>query len=261
MCAEVLDNIEADELGISAEERAKRRAVLDKRSGTDLKNKWAQADREKLEAQMASIAPAVTTEVRCHVCTHPHRLWIEQMIVRGYGATKISEAIPEHDEAKKPDRKSITKHTQKHMPLEQATIRATLDEEAKLLQQNVEEGARGAVTDRGMLKVLVRQAYEAAQAGSIAIEARDFIAMIKLLNDIDVKSATGKAEEYERDLGIFLQAIRNVCEDDVQLAIVREVQRLRNYDDIDTEVEAILLEKQKQLPEGEAFEEEDEVSQ
>src|ERR1017187_10211710 len=233
--AEVLDNIDADELGISAEEQRKRRVALDKRSGTDMKNKWAQEDRARLAAQSQAISPEIVTESRCHVCTHPHRLFIEQMIVKAYGYKAISEAIPEVEGVPKPDRRSISKHLSRgHMPLELQTIRRTLDEEAVLLQQNVEEGARGAVTDRGMLKVLVRKAYELAQSGSIAIEMRDVIQMIKLLNYMDVKSSTGKADEYERDFGLFLQAIRNVTDENTQRLISAELKRLRSYDGIDT---------------------------
>src|SRR5271157_4839825 len=167
---EVLDNVHADELGIDPEEQAKRRRALDRQSGQALKNAWAQKDRETLDAQNAAIAPDIIVETRCHVCTHPHRVFIEQMIIKGYAHKAISDNIPEFEGIPKPDRRSISKHLQKHMPLEQQTIRQTLDEEAAILQQNVEEGARGAVTDRGMLKVLVRKAYELAQEGSIAIE-------------------------------------------------------------------------------------------
>jgi hypothetical protein len=215
--------------------------VLDKQSGQAVKNAWAQQDHAALNAQKEAIAPDLVVETRCHVCTHPNRLFIEQMIVKGYAYKAVSEAIPEVEGSPKPDRRSIGNHLREHMPLEHQTIRKTLDEEAALLQQNVEEGARGAVTDRGMLKVLVRKAYELAQEGSIAIEMRDVIQMIKLLNDMDVKASTGKAEEYERDFGLFTQAIRNVCDVQTQLDISAEVKRLRSYDDIETEVEAALI--------------------
>jgi len=256
---EVLDSLTADELGIDAEERAKRRRVLDKQSGQAFKTANAQKDHAVIEAQKAAIAPSQVIETRCHVCTHPNRLFIEQSLVNGYGHTKIADAIPDIEGVPKPDRRSIGKHLAKHMPLELQTIRKTLDEEAALLQQNVEDGARGAVTDRGMLKVLVRKAYELAQAGSIAIEMRDVIQMIKLLNDMDVKASTGRADEYERDFGLFLQAIRNVCDENTQRLISAEVKRLRSYDDVETEVEAALLQLPVEVVDAVIVEEPDEI--
>jgi len=240
MMAEAFDNVEAAELGISPDERARRQAIIDRRSEQGMKDKWAQNDRTAVKKAMENISPPAITQTRCKICMHTNRLWVEQMIVKGYAYLHISEQLLDEDGRPELDRRSIKNHAEKHMTLEEKRIRAELDEQIRTLGANEEAGAQGAFTDRGALKVLIRKAFEEAQAGLITMEIRDMIQAIKLLNDMEVKASDARAAENEEALRIFLQAVQTICDADTQGAIVEEVQRLRLRANIPREIEHAL---------------------
>src|ERR1035441_6301076 len=89
-----IDNIEAQELGISDDERRKRKRILDKRSGADLKKRWEQGDRSELEHRQRDAAPPVIFEPRCHVCSSDYREFIEESLIKGHSYSRIARQIP-----------------------------------------------------------------------------------------------------------------------------------------------------------------------
>lgn len=238
--------LESGDFHVNDEERKKRRAIMEKRSGQDLQRKWQQADRSALAEAEALNAPPVITNPKCDVCQSPHRLWIERQLVKGRAYKPISDSIPGG-----PSRKSISNHFRHHMALDQAAIRAELEEEANLLGQNLEEGVKGAFTLRGALSILVQKGYEDALSGITTVEPRDLIQMIRALNEMNTNAASTAVEEAKTSIGIFLAAIQNVLikgdiidrELGIQLveAIVADVERLREDQQIETQIERQLL--------------------
>jgi hypothetical protein len=233
-------------INIDPEERMKRREIMEKRSGQDMQRNWQQGDRMALAQAEALNAPPVISHPNCDVCQSPHRLWIDRQLVKGIAYKAIADSIPEG-----PSRKSIANHWKVHMALDQAVIRAELEEEANLLGQNLEEGVRGAFTLRGALGVLVRKGYQDAVDGITTVEPRDLIQMIRALNEMNTNAASTAVEEAKTSIGIFLAAIQNVLikgdiidrELGIQLveAIVVEVERLREDQQIETQIERQLL--------------------
>lgn len=189
----------------SEEERKRRQEVLKQRSGDALKEKWRGEDRKELDQAIAMVAPAVISEPRCHACQSPHRLWIEHQLVKGRAYKAISQAIPEG-----PSPRSISDHFKHHMALDQAAVRALLNEEADLLGQNYEEGVKGAFTLRGALDVLIRKAYEDALNNITTVEPKDLIQMIKLYKDMNEDTGVTATEEAKIAISIFKTAIQNV---------------------------------------------------
>lgn len=241
------DEIEDQELGVSDDERSKRQNVIAKRSGQEMKDKWAEDDREKIEKHEKAIAPPIVTEPRCRVCTSLYRPFIEEKVVRGHSYKSIAEQIPPDESGHTIDRRSISNHYEKHMDIERKRIRAELEQQAKQLAQNTEEAVEGAITERGMLKVLAHKAYEDAMKGITTVEPKDLVQMLKLLNDMEVNSSTAKAEENEIQLRIFVRAIQNVLDQENIVAIVDEVRRLRQLDDISFAMEGTLTEPPKEI--------------
>lgn len=225
-------------IGVAPEERQKRNRVLDKTTGQDLRRQWAQQDRSEIDAQERAIAPPITVEPRCRVCTSEYRVHIERQIIKGLASYQmIADEIPPDKEGRMIDRRSIKNHYLKHMPIEQQAQRALLEEEADLMRQNYEEGVKGALTDRGMLRVLVRKAYQDAMDNSTVVEPKDLIQMIKLQNEMEAKSSDSKTEELEISLRIFTMAIQNVVPQELVIAIVEEVRRLKGMDGIEFAME------------------------
>jgi hypothetical protein len=226
------------DIGVSDEERSKRRAVLDKTTGKDLENKWREEDRQEIELREKRMAPPVFVEPRCKVCTSQWRAFIEQQLVKGQASyEKLANMIPPDEDGNKIGRKSIANHAKEHLPLDRAVIRAELEEQADILKQNYETGVKGALTLRGMLNVIVNKAYDDHMKGMTTTEIKDLIQLVKLMNEMNNSEGTVKTEETEAALRIFVRAIQNVCPAEVQVQIAAESKRLRQLDDLDFQAE------------------------
>lgn len=215
--------------------------------------------RQEIEARQEALAPPVISEPRCLTCMSEYRAYIEQQLVKGISYITIAKTIPRKPEINENQhidswRRSIKKHYVSHMKINDAVIRAELEEAANLLGQNIEEGLKGALTDRGMLKVMARKAYEDIVNGVTTVEPRDLIQIVKLLNDLEVDNAAVQIEESQNVVRIFSRAIRNVCDDDTVAKIVEEVKRLRKQDNIESEMEGIIPPRRVGLPEAEVVE-------
>lgn len=241
-----VDDIEAQELGISDDERKKRKRILDKRSGADLKKRWEQGDRAEIEVRERESAPPVVSEPRCHVCQSEYREFIEEQLVKGHSYERIAKQIPPDEDGKKIDRRSISNHLKEHMDLQRMAIREELEEEARNLQQNVEEGSLGAKTDRGILKVLVAKGFDDVLKGVSTVEPKDLIAIIKLLNELNSNASNSRAEENEIALRTFVRAIENVCSPEMIKQIVAEAERIRNMDDVEFAMEGVVIRDDRQ---------------
>lgn len=228
------------EIGVSDEERSKRRAVLNKTTGEELRQKFNQESREEIEQKEKALAPPVITEPRCQVCVSQWRVHIERSLIKGHSYKAIADSTPPDPHGVKPSRKSIASHYKNHMPIDRAAIRAELEAEADNLRQNYEEGVRGALTNRGILNVIIRKAYDDYMDGITTAEVKDIIQLVKLQNEMETDTATIKNEETEGALRIFMRAIQNVCEPVMQSEIAGEVKRLRELDAIEFQMEAHL---------------------
>lgn len=227
--------------GVSDAERKKRKRVMDRRSGADLKKRWETNDREELEAVAAEGAPPRITVPQCHVCMSPYRDFIEEALVRSHSYESIAKKLPPEEDGSKIERRSIANHFKEHMDLQRTAIREELEEEARAAGQNVETGVQGAKTDRGILKVLVAKGFDDVIRGISTVEPKDLIQMIKLLNELNSNASTARAEENEIALRTFVRAIENVCEPEMIKLIVAEAERIRNMDDVEFEMEGIIV--------------------
>lgn len=243
-----MDEIEAQELGVSDDERMKRKRIMDKRSGTDLKRRWEQGDRAEIAERERQSAPPVIFEPRCHVCQSPYREFIEEHLVKGHSYERIAKQIPADEDGKKIDRRSISGHFKEHMDLQRMAIREELEEEARNLQQNVEEGSLGAKTDRGILKVLVAKGFDDVLKGVSTVEPKDLIQIIKLLNELNSDASNTRAEENEIALRTFVRAIENVCSVEMIKQIVAEAERIRNMDDVEFAMEGVIIRDDRAAP-------------
>ncbi len=226
---------------ISDAERRKRKRVLDRRSGADLEKRWKQNDREELEALANQGAPPRITVPQCHVCMSPYRDFIEEGLVRSHSYEAIAKKLPPDENGHKIERRSIANHFKEHMDLQRTAIREELEAEAKAAGQNVEVGIEGAKTDRGILKVLVAKGFDDVIRGISAVEPKDLIQMIKLLNELNSNASTARAEENEIALRTFVRAIENICEPEQIKAIVTEAERIRDLDDVTFAMQGIIV--------------------
>lgn len=170
--------------------------------------------------------PPRIVEPRCHTCQSPYRDYIENMLVRGHSYLSIANSIPEG-----PDRRSISTHHKEHMAITAAAYRAILEEESSLEGQNYDTGVRGAITNRGVLELMIRKGFEDIMDDNTMVEPRDLIQIIKLKQEMDANHAQVQIETYKRQVDLFKQAILEVVPPDIQAQIVARVKRLRQREE------------------------------
>lgn len=221
--------------GVSDQERAKRKRIMDKRSGDDLKRKWAADDREALEQRRQDISPPAINVPQCHVCQSEFREFIEEAVTEGAPYVRIEERTGI-------DRRSIANHAQKHMDMARTAISDELMNEARALAKDVETG--GTITDRGILRVMASKGFKDIINGVTTVEPKDLIAIIKLLNELNSNSANTRAEENEIALRTFVRAIEVVCDQETIIKIVAEAERIKDLDEISFEMEGIIIRKE-----------------
>ncbi len=176
--------------------------------GKEAQKQEAEKMRAALEKVSSQGAPPVPFESRCHVCTSPHRKFIEGLLVSGqHSYVWIQENVP-GPEGRKIDRRSIANHANKHMGYQDAAIRAILEEEARQAAQSYEEGVRGAITHRGVLEVALRRAYQDILDGVSTVEPRDMVQIITTLQKMDQERETVAVNELRAQVQAFIAAIK-----------------------------------------------------
>lgn len=163
--------------------------------------------RAALEAALQGQTPDAPFEPRCDACTSPYRQFIDTMLIRGASYSSIAEQVP-GVEGKRIDRRSVSNHAKKHLGFQETAIRALLEEESNMADQNFEEGVRGAITHRGVLEIMVRKAYDDIINGLVEVEPKDLISTIQVLQKMDERSESIAVDELRAQVSAFIQAIK-----------------------------------------------------
>jgi hypothetical protein len=208
--------------------------------------------RDEASEEMERIRPGRIYEPRCHVCNHPHRDWIEAMLVRGATYKGIQDRVPPAKGYEKLDRRSVSNHHKNHMDLQDAALLALIEEEAKLQGLNREEGVRDILSKRAVLEVAVRKGYEDILAGVTTVEPRDLVQITKLLAEMDAQALQTGLDEARQQVQMFIDAIKSVCNtlengSDIQQMIVEEVRKMRKRQGVHTDIETVMV---PQIPEA-----------
>jgi hypothetical protein len=191
----------------------------------DLESVRKNAEKTASEVASGSLPPRIV-ESRCHTCNSEFRDYIERELIRGHSYLAISRSL-----GGTPDRRSISTHHKEHMAITAAAYRAILEEEASLEGQNFEEGVRGAITNRGVLELMIRKGFDDIMDDNTMVEPKDLIQIIKLKTDLDANYAEVQVETYKRQVEIFKQAILEVVPPDMQAQIVARVKKIREREE------------------------------
>lgn len=174
----------------------------------------------------------VVQNILVHNCIHTSRDFIEMMLVRGQSYKGIADRVNP-----KVDRRSVSHHYKNHMDLQDMAIRRIIEEEAKLQGKDQEEGVNDIITKRSVLEVALRKGYEDILNGVTTVEPRDLIQITKLLAEMDTDQYHVGMDEMRSQVAIFIRAIKDICDLDVQSAIAQRVKELRTHEGLDTPVE------------------------
>ncbi len=206
--------------------------------GTDIAKAEQEAQRRALENVANKGRPPQIYEARCHVCTSPHRQYIESLLIKGANYVWIEQNVPGVDDGKI-DRRSVSNHAKKHMAYKDAAVRAILEEEAQIASQNYDTGVRGAITHRGVLEVALRKAYEDIIAGVTTVEARDMIQLINTLQKMDEQREQVAVNELRAQVQAFVEAIRIETDPDTWGRIFARMKSLMTDEGLVTDVEEV----------------------
>lgn len=228
---------------VDNDERAHRQAIKQSRSVSGMEKKWQDQDRAALAEAIVANAPPLKSESRCSVCQSPHRLWVERQLMRGISYSAIANSIP--DVNVDTFRRALSTHYKNHMDLEGAQVRAIMENEADLLQQNYEEGVIGAFSYTAALDIMIRKGFSDVMDNITTVEPKDMIKLMELAEKMNSASATKMVEEAKASVNIFMEAIRNVFTDNLERdmadflsqAIVHEVKRLREQMELEAQIE------------------------
>jgi hypothetical protein len=218
--------------------------------GEALDKQLQQEDRAELAKIEKNMAPARIVESRCHVCQHPYRDWIETMLVRGMSFKGIQDRVPPpaNSDYTLLDRRSISNHYKKHMDLQDAALRSIIESEAQLQGINQDEGVQDAITKRAVLEVALRKGYQDVLNGVTTVEPRDLIQIAKVLAEMDTHQYQMGLDELRAQVQIFIQAIKDVCDEDTRNAIASQVKKLRTREGVTGQIEKAM--DPPELPQG-----------
>jgi hypothetical protein len=191
----------------------------------DLESVRKNAEKTASEVTSGSLPPR-TVEPRCHTCNSEFRDYIERELIRGHSYLAIARSL-----GGTPDRRSISTHHKEHMAITAAAYRAILEEEASLEGQNYEEGVRGAITNRGVLELMIRKGFDDIMDDNTMVEPKDLIQIIKLKQEMDANHVQVQVETYKRQVEIFKQAILEIVPPDMQSQIVARVKKIRQREE------------------------------
>lgn len=230
--------------------RKKKAALVNTGKGNDdFKKEMQQQHRAELAATEANFAPERIFVSTCHTCQHPHRDWIEMMLLKGMSYKKLGDTV-----SPKVDRRSISNHYKEHMDLQDAALRRIIEDEARLQGLDFEEGVQDAITKRSVLEVALRKGYEDVLNGVTTVEPRDLIQIAKVLAEMDSHQYQIGLDEARAQVQLFIQAIKNVCGrypdgEAIRTDIAKEVKMLRKREGSSTPTEK-MMEDKPQIEEG-----------
>jgi hypothetical protein len=150
-------------------------------------------------------------ERRCKVCTSPHRHVVDQMLVGAYSYSEIAR----HFEFVGIDRRSISGHHKKHMSYQDAAIRAVIQRNAEMAQQNHEEGVERLVTKQTYLEIAIQKAYDQLVNNMVEIPAGDAVKLIEALQRLETQYQDAAVDELRVQFNAFMLAVKQVVPPDM----------------------------------------------
>ena len=147
--------------------------------------------------------PAQIVEPRCHVCQSKNRKAIDKLLARGTNYSELERIFDI-------DRKSISRHADRHLNYEDAAIQEIIREEARAAETNHEEGVRGVLMRKVYLNTALHKAMEALLDGDVVPEPRDAVAIIERLEKLDEKTQEVALDEIRIQFFAYLQAMKEI---------------------------------------------------
>lgn len=165
-------------------------------------------------------------ENRCNVCRSVYRDVIDKLLVMGVSYSEIARNFEEEGI----NRKNIANHHKRHVDVEQRAIREILEEEARRIGEEVEEGKTSIITQNAYMKVALMKSYQAIVDGRILPEPRDVVQMINLMEKQQERTAATQIEEMTREMNAFVRAVQQNVPRELWAVITTDFNRMLDVD-------------------------------
>jgi hypothetical protein len=162
------------------------------------------------------------SEPRCHVCQSRFRRTIDQLLAVGVPFSEIARQFGDENLS----RKSISNHRDKHLNVTDAAVRHVLEERAKQMGEDIENGKKTLLTRRGILEVAIMQGYQSIISGQTPVEPRELASFLTLAEKWDESSSSVEKEELQLQMQAFLDAVHNIVPKVYWIPVAEEFERL-----------------------------------
>lgn len=141
------------------------------------------------------------SEPRCGVCQSPHRLFIEERLVRGDSYASIAREVSglPHGDRTPPSKQSISIHTRNnHLPLGQSTQRRIIERRAQEIGQSVEDSEDPLADWLTLNQMVVQRGVEKIASGELDVTTGDVLRASQFLHDVEQEAS----EDLDQDVWV-----------------------------------------------------------
>lgn len=142
----------------------------------------------------------IKTVSTCRTCRSVHRPEIEQAIILGMTYKRIMDelvdAYDHHSPLGRPDRMSLTAHVQlRHMPTPFSVQRDVIEDQARKLGKNIEEGEALLTDSLTIFRSIVQRGYERMNKGEIEPSMSDLLKAAQLQHVVESAQVKGQDDD------------------------------------------------------------------
>lgn len=152
--------------------------------------------------------PALPTheivEPRCSICKSRFRRTIDQLLTMGVPFAEVARQFEEEGI----ERRSLSNHKKRHLNIEHAAIRQVIEEKARQMGEDIDNGRRLLLTRKGYMEVAMMKSFQAIVDGTLTPEPRDVVHMIALMEKMEKDTTASQVDEMLRDFNAFTQAVQ-----------------------------------------------------
>lgn len=171
------------------------------------------------------------TNPNCYVCNSPHRVQIEEGVLKGYSYASVARGLPDRtpDEVIQIQPRHISDHVKnRHLPMDLVVRRAIMEERATQIGKSIEDAETAIIDHIGFARLGLQRVVERMAAGEIKPSMQDGIEFAKILLKLDeIMGDQGGVDQQVIFRGFlsYMQAIQGVCTPDQVREIGKRISR------------------------------------
>ena len=184
---------------------------------------------EDEQPRLRDLLPEIT-QPRCNVCKSSKRHIIDQLLVMGHGPVELARQWKGTDEHLNGSidaiRKSIERHADKHLNIEEAAIKRIIDKRAAERGILVDYTEDKLATTKAVLDLMVAKGLEQVTEDGARVKYQDILKAVELLEEYETNSFAQQVDVLQRQMWAIREAVRKVCPPELFDELTAEAYRL-----------------------------------